>query len=98
MSSAEQHPEALDLVINADGSGVVDASQLARLGLQPGTHLRVVADQVPPPQERRRNLFGVLANTGPVPTWEDFEAASEAVTRDLEARYRDGGPWDSLSR
>ena len=46
MTSAEQHPEPLDLVINADGSGIVDASQLARLGLQPGTHLRVVPDEV----------------------------------------------------
>jgi hypothetical protein len=46
MTSAEHHPEPLDLVINADGSGIVDASQLARLGLQPGTHLRVVPDEV----------------------------------------------------
>jgi len=42
MSSAEQHLEALDLVVGADGSGVIDAGQLARWGVEPGTHLRVV--------------------------------------------------------
>jgi hypothetical protein len=36
MSSAEQHREALDLVVGADGSGVIDAAQLARWGVEPG--------------------------------------------------------------
>ena len=33
---------ALDLVVGADGSGVVDAAQLTRFGVKPGTHLSVV--------------------------------------------------------
>ncbi len=98
MSSAEQHPEALDLVISADGSGVVDASQLAELHLPPGTHLRVVPGEVTRPPAERRSLFGALAHLGPAPSWEDFEAASEAATRDVKARYQAGGSWDSLSR
>jgi hypothetical protein len=98
MSSAEQHPEALDIVVGADGSGTIDAAQLARLGVKPGTHLSVVPVEVAPSPERRRSLRGVLAHLGPAPSWEDFEAASEAVTRDFDARYRDGGPWDSPSR
>src|SRR5674536_363684 len=42
MSSPEQHSEPLDMVVAADGSGVVDAHQLARLGGAPGAHLSVV--------------------------------------------------------
>ncbi len=42
MSSAERQSEVLDLVVGADGSGSVDAAQLARLGVEPGTHLSVV--------------------------------------------------------
>ncbi len=98
MSSAEQHPEALDLVIGADGSGVVAASQLADLHLPPGTHLRVVPGKVTRPPAERRSLFGALATSGPTPSWEDFEAASETATHDAQARYQDGGPWGSLSR
>ena len=98
MSSAEQHPEALDLVIGADGSGVVAASQLADLHLPPGTHLRVVPGKVTRPPAERRSLFGALATSGPTPSWKDFEVASEAATRDIEGRYQDGGSWGSLSR
>lgn len=42
MSSAEPQSEVLDLLIGADGSGIVDAVQLARLGVERGTHLSVV--------------------------------------------------------
>ena len=94
MSSHEQHSEPLDMVVAADGSGVVDAHQLARLGVAPGAHLSVVPVDTPSSPTRRRSLRGSLAHLGPDPSWEDFEAASEVATRDHEARYGPGGRWD----
>jgi hypothetical protein len=93
MSSPEQHSEPLDLVVAADGSGVVDAHQLARLGVAPGAHLSVVPVDTPSSPTRRRSLRGSLAHLGLGPSWEDFEAASEVATRDNEARYGPGGRW-----
>ena len=52
MGTAEHKPEALDLVVRADGSGVVDAAQLARLGVTPGSHLAVVPTGVPVGRKR----------------------------------------------
>jgi hypothetical protein len=99
MSSAEQHPEALDLVVGADGSGGVDAAQLARWGVQPGAHLRVLPVTTATPTARRRSLRGVLANASrSAPSWEDFEAASSAAARETAARYGDGGAWELPSR
>jgi hypothetical protein len=95
MSSAEQHLEALDLVVGADGSGVIDAAQLARWGVEPGTHLRVVPEAPAASAVRRRSLRGALANaSGSAPSWEDFEAASSAAAQQSAARYGDGGAWD----
>src|ERR671921_575254 len=65
MSSAERQSEVLDLVVGADGSGSVDAAQLARLGVEPGTHLSVVPISPPRAAERRRSVRGALAGSGP---------------------------------
>ncbi|WP_448620641.1 hypothetical protein [Geodermatophilus sp. URMC 65] len=99
MSSAEKHLEALDLVVGADGSGVIDAAQLARWGVEPGAHLRVVPVTTAAPTARRRSLRGALANTsGSAPSWEDFEAASSAAAQESAACYSNGGAWDLLPR
>ena len=90
MPSAKRQPEVLDLVIGADGSGVVDAAQLARLGVEPVGPARAA--------ERRRSVRGALAGSGPVPSPEDFEAASSAASRDSVDRYRHGGAWDPTTR
>jgi hypothetical protein len=98
MSSAGQQSEVLDLVIGADGSGSVDAAQLARLGVEPGTHLSVVPTRPARAAERRRSVRGALAGSGPAPSPEDFEAASSAAARDAADRYRGGGAWDPTTR
>ena len=98
MSSAGQQSEVLDLVIGADGSGVVHAAQLARLGVEPGAHLSVVPVGPARAAERRRSVRGALAGSGPVPSPEDFEAASSAASRDSVDRYRHGGAWDPTTR
>ena len=95
MSSAEQHLEALDLVVGADGSGVIDAAQLARWGVEPGAHLRVVPLTRAASTARRRSLRGALANaSGSAPSWKDFEAASSVAAQETAARHSDGGAWD----
>ncbi len=61
----------------------------------PGKRYRLV--ETPEPRltdAPRRSLHGALAGRAHSPSWEDFEAASEAATADAEGRYQDGGPWD----
>lgn len=77
MSTARaSKPKDHDLVVAPDGS--IPAEQLERLGVSPGTHLRVVAASPP----------GTLAGSLPqLPdlTWEEFEQASALATHDLTA-------------
>lgn len=95
MSSAE-YPESLELVVAEDGSGVVSALQLSRLGISPGARLKVVlVDGTEIPRRPRRSVRGVLVGTAPVPSWSEFEDASRAATADVEARYETGGRWAS---
>src|SRR3954447_8218198 len=99
MSSAEQHLEALDLVVGADGSGVIDAAQLARWGVKPGTRLSVVPVTPATPTARRRSLRGALATAaGSARSWEYFETESSAAAQESAARYGDGGAWGPPSR
>jgi hypothetical protein len=90
--------EVLDLVIGADGAGIVDAAQLAPLGVKPGTHLSVVPVGSARAAERRRSVRGALAGSGPAPNPEDFEAAGSAAAQDSTDRYRDGGAWNTSTR
>lgn len=67
-----------ELVVAEDGS--IPADQLARLGLQPGAHLRVVdATSMPVAADE---LEGSLSDL-PELEWEDFERGSELARRDL---------------
>lgn len=67
-----------ELVVAEDGS--IPADQLARLGLKPGAHLRVVeATSMPTGTD---DLEGVLQDL-PELEWEDFERGSELARRDL---------------
>lgn len=75
------HVEELELVVSEDGS--IPAEQLARLGVRPGAHLRVLA---PAPTSTDRNLEGVLSEF-PDLSWEDFEAGSELAQRDATATW-----------
>jgi hypothetical protein len=76
VSTASEHP-AHDLVVAADGS--VPADQLARLGVAPGTHLRVVQAEPGGPAD---TPAGSLSDF-PDLTWEDFERASELARHDV---------------
>lgn len=78
VSAADATPEA-ELVVADDGS--IPAEQLARLGISPGTHLRVVAE---PKRVARTDLAGSLPDLPDV-EWEDFERASELARHDASA-------------
>lgn len=65
-------------MVGEDGS--IPAEQLARLGLNPGAHLRVVeATSIPTGID---DLEGSLEDLPDI-EWEDFERASELARRDL---------------
>lgn len=66
-----------ELVVADDGS--IPAEQLTRLGMRPGTHLRVVAEQ---PPEAESSVAGRLTSW-PKVSWEDFERASQLAQADL---------------
>lgn len=78
VSAADPTPEA-ELVVADDGS--IPAEQLARLGIRPGTHLRVVTT---PERACDTGLAGSLPDLPDV-EWEDFERASELARRDASA-------------
>jgi len=61
-SVANPHPDGgLDVVVDPDGALRVPADELARHGVRPGSHLRIVSDvsQAGP----RRSVRGALAGT-----------------------------------
>jgi hypothetical protein len=76
MSTASA-PDGHELIVAPDGS--IPAEQLARLGLAPGAHLRVVADTVGPRPVRFEGSLSELPDI----TWEDFERGSELARSDL---------------
>lgn len=76
MSTADV-PEGHELIVGPDGS--IPAEQVARLGLSPGAHLRVVPE---PPQEHRQRFGGSMPDL-PDLSWEDFERGSELARSDM---------------
>ncbi len=75
MSTANA-PEGHELIVGADGS--IPADQVARLGLRPGAHLRVV----PEPAREHKRFGGSMPNL-PDLSWEDFERGSELARGDM---------------
>jgi hypothetical protein len=78
MSTATTGQAEHELVVADDGS--IPAEQITRLGVGPGTHLRVVSEQ---PSPAPGSIAGRLTSW-PEMTWEDFEHASELARADLE--------------
>lgn len=67
-----------ELVVADDGS--IPAEQITRLGMRPGTHLRVVAEQ---PPDAEGSIAGRL-RSWPEVSWADFERASQIAQADLD--------------
>lgn len=67
--------ESHELVVADDGS--IPSEQISRLGLRPGTHLRVVPEPLAP----NGSIAGRLTSW-PDLAWEDFEQASRLAHAD----------------
>ncbi|MCA1675128.1 MAG: hypothetical protein LC799_24040 [Actinobacteria bacterium] len=68
MSTTPAHGgEGFHVVVADDGS--LPASELARLGLRPGAHLRIVPEQR---SGRRKSMLGALAGTLPPEAVDDL--------------------------
>jgi hypothetical protein len=74
--AANEHTDH-ELVVAPDGS--IPADQLKRLGVRPGTHLRVVQT---PATRSGGSIAGSLPDL-PDLTWEDFERASRLAREDV---------------
>jgi hypothetical protein len=84
MSTAEPY----DVVVEPDGSIHVPADQVARLGLRPGEHLRLVRGDTG--HVARRSVRGLgVGQVAPedVLAWEDFEAAHDANVEAAQVKY-----------
>lgn len=68
-----------ELIVAPDGS--IPADQLRRLGVGPGTHLRVVGISA---GRSGGSLAGSLSHLGDV-SWEDFRRASQLAQDDLSS-------------
>lgn len=68
-----------EVVVGADGG--IAPEDLARHGVRPGAHLRVVAEVERPPIRPAYGAFRAL----PGVSWEDFQAASRLAVEDVES-------------
>ncbi len=78
MSTADAH-EGHELIVAEDGS--IRAEDLARLGLAPGAHLRVLP--AAPAAAVVEEFCGSLTGRFPEPSWEDFQMASALAREDF---------------
>ena len=69
-----------EVVVGADGG--IAPEELARHGVRPGAHLRIVAQTERPPI---RPAYGVLRGQLPEVSSEDFQAASRLAVEDLDS-------------
>ena len=82
MSTPAADGDGFHVVVAEDGS--VPASELARLGLSPGTHLRLVPqqDEDEPPRRSARGALAYLVSANDV---DAFEKAMEDVRTERAA-------------
>jgi hypothetical protein len=76
-----QRPQSHELIVGPDGS--IPADQIARLGLRPGTHLRVVAEPgLGADDPARTSLAGPLRERIDDAALDRFDAALAANRRE----------------
>lgn len=86
-TSAAPNGEGFEVVVGTDGALRVPAEELARHGLRPGAHLRLVLQPQPPAQ--RRHARGALAGVVTAAALDGLEAAlDEAKTERIAALER----------
>lgn len=88
MSNTPASQDGLDVVVNADGGVTISPAELARLGLRPGAHLRLVPDE---PKSKRRpgRSAGKLAHLFPASVIEEWARALDADRAERRAALGD---------
>lgn len=91
MSTTAGPDDGFDVVVGSDGTLNVPAGELARHGLRPGAHLRVVPEQR---AGKRKSMLGALAGTLPPEAVDDLvrgldEAKAERIAYLLESVKRE---------
>lgn len=76
--------DGLDVVVNADGGVTVSADELARLGVRPGAHLKLVPQQK---SSKRQSLKGALAGAVPSEVIDDFIRGLDESKSERRAFY-----------
>jgi hypothetical protein len=74
-STSASSDDGFEVVVGSDGSLTVPASELARHGVRPGTHLRLVVEDDAESTPKRRSARGSLAHLVTPADVEAFEAA-----------------------
>jgi hypothetical protein len=67
--------DGFEVVVGSDGTLTVPAAELARHGVRPGAHLRLVAEDGAEPAPKRRSTRGSLAHLVTPEDVDAFEAA-----------------------
>ena len=70
---AAPNEEDFEVVVDTDGALRVPAEELARHGVRPGAHLRLIPQL--PPRTQRRRAHGALAGVVDAVALDVFEAA-----------------------
>lgn len=80
--------QQLEVVVGADGTVRVPASDVARLGAGPGEHLRLVRGEPEQPVGRRRSVRGALVGrVDDVLSWENFEAVHNSNVGAVRSKH-----------
>jgi hypothetical protein len=86
MSTPPRPDDGFDVVVSDDGTLTVPAAELARHGVRPGSHVRLVPRQR---SSRPRRLAGALANTVPPAAVEQLIAGLDESKAERAAYYRE---------
>lgn len=74
-STPASSDDGFEVVVGSDGSLTVSASELARHGVRPGAHLRLVVEDGADAVPKRRSVRGSLAHLVTSADVEAFETA-----------------------
>src|SRR4051794_13757216 len=78
--------DGFEVVVGSDGALTVPAAELARHGVRPGAHLRLVPDEDQPTGERKR-MAGALAGSVPAEAVEELLQGLEQAKAERVAYY-----------
>jgi hypothetical protein len=77
--------DGFEVVVGNDGALTVPADELARHGVRPGAHLRVVPEEQP--ARERKRMAGALAGSVPAEAVEDLLQGLEQAKAERVAYY-----------